>query len=633
MSSDDSGGDGTSGLQAVAEAIDSLDDDQRRELQLLSETLDAPRSDEEIEEIARNAVEPSSNRRAFLKGAGVLGAAGVAGASAGSATAETAETTTSLSVGQVTSNTYRIAGNRYGGAEAARSELAGELESSDAGARYAADDSGAEYYWTGSGWELLPAKRSAVNTDRSVTAELPVVEVDAFGAEGDGETDDTEAIQRAIDSVNGTGVLAFSAGSEYLVSSTISVDVATIRGIAGRNARVIPDADVDVFDITGSHGGTANPSGTTDGVQDNEMSPFVRNLRVGASDSDPKGTAITSTNTFGLRICGCQLYNLTTGIRFYGNLRNTIITGNHIWHCLDYGVWYDDPDLHQSIIESNHISYCRKAIYVDCVSVECPDINIIGNSLESSSNPATVENIIHMRSSEWIEDVTIVGNLIEDHQDLTGPTILLEGVNSVNNFTRVVIAANGIGNSANADISLSNIKQVSVTGNSITDSDEYAVSIDGQVEALNISNNEVGVRVGTALGFLRVDMDTFCGFWSITGNNATDCSNKPVVVNPDGTNNDRIFSLSFANNNFRDETGESGYAVDFEGLDYLRQTQIMNNSVRCDGATGGGMRVDASEYTLVVIKNNTARGVAGTDFDFPDDTPDDTVVADNLSTS
>jgi len=471
-----------------------------------------------------------------------------------------------------------------------------------------------------------------VTTDRTITAERPVVEVDAFGAEGDGETDDTDAIQRAIDSVTGTAVLAFSAGREYLVSSTIFVDVATIRGIAGRNARITPDADIDVFDISGSHDGTANPSGTTDDVQDNEMNPFVRNLRVGASDSDPKGTAITTTNTFGLRVEGCQLYNLTTAIRFRGNLRNPIINGNHIWHCLDYGIWYDDPDLHQSIIESNHISYCRKSIYVDCVTVECPDINIIGNSLEASSRPATAENIIHMRSDEWIEDVTIVGNLIEDHGDLTGPTILLEGISGINNFTRVVIAANGIGNSANADISLSNIKQVSVTGNSITDSNDYAVSIDGQVEALNISNNEVGVRIGTAPGFLRVDMDTFCGFWSITGNNATDCSNKPVVVNPDGTNNDRIFSLSFANNNFRDETGEGGYAVDFEGLDYLRETQIMNNSIRCDGATGGAMRIDAAENTLVIVKNNTARGVSGTDYDLPDSTQNDVVVTDNLST-
>lgn len=71
-----------------------------------------------------------------------------------------------------------------------------------------------------------------------------------FGAKGDGVTDDTAAIQAAIDYV-GDGTLHFSSG-DYLVSSTL--DVSTTTGIvlqgAGRfETRVITTSDIVVFEV------------------------------------------------------------------------------------------------------------------------------------------------------------------------------------------------------------------------------------------------------------------------------------------------------------------------------------------------------------------------------------------------
>lgn len=131
--------------------------------------LEAIREDDQLQRQLRTIVEPSTDRRSFLKGAGVAGAAALgAGGAAGGAAANTAGSG-SLDVGSVTTNTYRVSGNRFGGPESARSELESELGSDDAGARFAADDTGAEYYWSGSAWELLPSKSSMVQTEEALS--------------------------------------------------------------------------------------------------------------------------------------------------------------------------------------------------------------------------------------------------------------------------------------------------------------------------------------------------------------------------------------------------------------------------------------------------------------------------------
>lgn len=115
--------------------------------------------DEVIEE-----KQTGGTRRDVLKGAGLLGAAGLAGA--GSAAASTSNSASgTLSIGSVTSNTYRIAGDLYGGPASARSELESELGSGDAGSKYRASDTGGWYHWTGSAWSLMDGDFTSVTTD------------------------------------------------------------------------------------------------------------------------------------------------------------------------------------------------------------------------------------------------------------------------------------------------------------------------------------------------------------------------------------------------------------------------------------------------------------------------------------
>lgn len=68
--------------------------------------------------------------------------------------------------------------------------------------------------------ESMQYKGHNVLTDESLSFYMPTVK--AYGAKGDGVTDDTEAIQRAIDA-NVNGALAFPPGT-YLISDTIKID-------------------------------------------------------------------------------------------------------------------------------------------------------------------------------------------------------------------------------------------------------------------------------------------------------------------------------------------------------------------------------------------------------------------------
>ncbi|MBA3456827.1 MAG: hypothetical protein H0T42_27305 [Deltaproteobacteria bacterium] len=64
----------------------------------------------------------------------------------------------------------------------------------------------------------------------------PHLPVSMFGAVGDGVTDDTDALQAALDAVRGGGVLELAAGHTYLISGPLASVDAEELGIAGNGA-------------------------------------------------------------------------------------------------------------------------------------------------------------------------------------------------------------------------------------------------------------------------------------------------------------------------------------------------------------------------------------------------------------
>src|SRR5262245_14710561 len=102
-----------------------------------------------------------------------------------------------------------------------------------------------------------------------------------FGARGDGTTDDTAAIQHALDRAN--GVLQFPRGN-YRISRTMEIRLAQHGRIAlngqGGVGRVLMTGPGPAFRFVGTHTRTAEPAGFTPQVWDKERLPLIEGLEI-----------------------------------------------------------------------------------------------------------------------------------------------------------------------------------------------------------------------------------------------------------------------------------------------------------------------------------------------------------------
>ncbi|MEC8895404.1 MAG: glycosyl hydrolase family 28-related protein, partial [Planctomycetota bacterium] len=104
--------------------------------------------------------------------------------------------------------------------------------------------------------------------------------VKSFGARGDGKTDDSAAIEKALASDAGT--LVFDRGV-YKLSRTIVVDLSkrgwtSINGSGG--ARVLMAAAGPAFHFIGTHKGTAEPDSVSELTWNRERLPLVENIEI-----------------------------------------------------------------------------------------------------------------------------------------------------------------------------------------------------------------------------------------------------------------------------------------------------------------------------------------------------------------
>jgi len=157
-----------------------------------------------------------------------------------------------------------------------------------------------------------------------------VANVKHFGAKGDNSTDDTAAIQAAIDSLSGAtydgGTVYFPAGI-YRISSALSIDSVdnsiTLQGCATH------------FSLSGDGSLIRSTSTTANGIEiTNSLSISIQNLRIDTSVTKTDGIAIdceSSTNIQGITIDQVYINGFCKGINITGYsasaVRNTEIRG------------------------------------------------------------------------------------------------------------------------------------------------------------------------------------------------------------------------------------------------------------------------------------------------------------------
>jgi hypothetical protein len=112
------------------------------------------------------------------------------------------------------------------------------------------------------------------------------------------------------------------------------------------------------------------------------------------------------------------------------NNRNVIISECHVYDNRDVGIFLDDVNLHQIIINTNHISY-NAGGGIKVVGGNVRNLQICGNDIEYNFDRANREalaaDVWFVAGNGAIREGTIVGNTIQALKSKGGANVRIEG--------------------------------------------------------------------------------------------------------------------------------------------------------------------------------------------------------------
>ena len=234
------------------------------------------------------------------------------------------------------------------------------------------------------------------------------------GATGDGKTDDTSAIQAAIDSQK--GCLRLPKGVYRITRPIIlRLDEIGVTSICGDGVATIRmDGSGPAIKIVGTHFKSADPAGFEDRVWERERMPLIDGIAITATRPDADG--IEAVGTMQLTITRTHVRGCRHGIRFAENNRNVIISDCHLYENSGVGILYDKVNLHQSNITGSHISYNDGGGIVSRAG-NVRNLHITGCDIESNmgqGQPPTANVLIDCRDgSHGTGEVAITGCTIQ----------------------------------------------------------------------------------------------------------------------------------------------------------------------------------------------------------------------------
>jgi hypothetical protein len=131
--------------------------------------------------------------------------------------------------------------------------------------------------------------------------------------------------------------------------------------------------------IVGHHGGTALPSSVQPLVWQRERMPQVSGLEI--IGEHPEADGIQLVETMQATLTGLLIRNVRHGVHLPQRNRNVLIHGCHIYDNSGIGIYFDHCNIHQAVIASNHISYCKLA-GIKSLGGDLHNVHITGNDIE-----------------------------------------------------------------------------------------------------------------------------------------------------------------------------------------------------------------------------------------------------------
>ena len=338
-----------------------------------------------------------------------------------------------------------------------------------------------------------------------------------FGAIGDGEADDTEAIRHALS--QGDGELDFPRGN-YRISETIEIllDETGRLGIDGSNgtATVIMTGEGPAFRIIGTHGGTGDPGSSKPNIWEKQRMPTIRNIEVTASNKKADGFELIETMQ--ATFSGVLIRQVRNGIRLHKRNRNVLINDCHIYNNFGAGIFMDELNLHQINICGNHISYNRLG-GIRIEKSEIRNLQITGNDIEYNNHRAfgtepevTAEILIDTTAEKsTVNEVTISSNTIQATPSPGGCNIRINNKSGKDRPPGLItISGNVIGSQENG-VHLTACYGVAISGNTIYSAENRNLLLE-QCSHVNVTGNVFRRHTPRMNTGVRVVKSTDCVF-------------------------------------------------------------------------------------------------------------------------
>ena len=256
-----------------------------------------------------------------------------------------------------------------------------------------------------------------------------MADVREFGAKGDGHTDDTQAVQRAVE--QGDGLVCFPRG-KYRITRPIEIALSDVGpvSVSGSEgcATLVMDGSGPAFSFVGTHEGTAGPETITPAVMERQRFPTVSGIEI--VGAHPEADGMRLEGLWEPTLSKVYIRECRHGVHVVRRNRNLIVAECHIHNNRGVGIFYDHLNLHQSNIYGSHISY-NKAGGIKVLGSEIRNLQISGNDIEYNFNDEAEES-----ADVWIETLsssvregTIVGNTIQAKPSPGGANIRFRGHN------------------------------------------------------------------------------------------------------------------------------------------------------------------------------------------------------------
>ncbi|MFC1716358.1 right-handed parallel beta-helix repeat-containing protein [Candidatus Poribacteria bacterium] len=255
---------------------------------------------------------------------------------------------------------------------------------------------------------------------------IAMMSVRDFGAKGDGQADDSAAIQEAV--LKGNGLLFFPRG-DYLLTKPMEIklcDSGRMGIYGGGSAKLIMAGPGPAIRLLGTHRGTAGPNSVEEVVWQMERMPVVNGLEI--VGAHPEADGIELEYTMKALLSDLLIRECRHGVHLITRNRNTIISACHIYHNRGCGIYLDGVNLHQINIADSHISY-NSGGGIKIFSSQIRNLQICGNDIEYNYDLEAEESadVWLDVQEESVREGAIVGNTIQSSPSPGGANIRMIG--------------------------------------------------------------------------------------------------------------------------------------------------------------------------------------------------------------